>query len=27
MSDAHVKSAFLGYRLGHRVFPATFVFR
>src|SRR5215471_3914603 len=23
MSDAHVKSAFLGYRLGHRVFPGT----
>src|SRR5437763_2506294 len=21
MSDAHVKSAFLGYRLGHRAFP------
>ena len=27
MSDAHVKSAFLGYRLGHRVFPGTFAFR
>src|SRR5437763_1019260 len=23
MSDAHVKSAFLGYRLGHRVFPGN----
>src|SRR5205823_5221371 len=23
MSDAHVKSAFLGYRLGHRVFPGS----
>ena len=23
MSDARVKSAFLGYRLGHRVFPGN----
>src|SRR5262249_2073173 len=23
MNDAHVKSAFLGYRLGHRVFPGN----
>src|SRR5213592_4135629 len=23
MSDAHVKSAFLGYRLGHRIFPGN----
>src|SRR6201984_2766338 len=23
MSDAHAKSAFLGYRLGHRVFPGN----
>src|SRR4029077_18301533 len=23
MSDAHVKSAFLGYRLGHRAFPGN----
>src|SRR5207244_9557511 len=23
MSEAHVKSAFLGYRLGHRVFPGN----
>src|SRR5947208_15275370 len=23
MSNAHVKSAFLGYRLGHRVFPGN----
>src|SRR5204862_6223300 len=23
MSNAHVKSAFLGYRLGHRVFPGS----
>src|SRR5499427_434865 len=23
MSDTHVKSAFLGYRLGHRVFPGN----
>src|SRR5437773_635288 len=23
MSDANVKSAFLGYRLGHRVFPGN----
>ena len=23
MNEAHVKSAFLGYRLGHRVFPGN----
>ena len=27
MSNAGVKSAFLGYRFGHRVFPETFVYR
>ena len=27
MEEAGVQSAFLGYRLGHRVFPGTFAFR